>query len=211
MAENKIVGSLVLRTIDIEPTRFNPTNNSDPAVNNDFGICDARGSFVTWKNVNIRQCLGGLYRKYNKFNLKMTSVQMRYNQFTAIEQSQVVVYISGLPFSSYNTRLNVENKGALGCVSFRMPNTAGGGVTSSFTSGLVSFNKPLQDNLNISIQLKSSRGTNFNGYGEGMVEYIGHYTIVCDIYGIDEPYILSRYNMVENKSVGSLVLRTIDI
>ena len=83
MAENKIVGSLVLRTIDIEPTRFNPTNNAD-IVENNFGICDGRGSFITWKNVNIRQCLGGLYHKYRRFNLKMTSVQMRYNGVTAV-------------------------------------------------------------------------------------------------------------------------------
>ena len=122
MAENKIVGSLVLRTIDIEPTRFNPTNNAD-TVENNFGICDARGSFVTWKNVNIRQCLGELYHKYRRFNLKMTSVQMRYNQFTACENAQVIVFLSGLPFSSYNTRLDSNNKAALGCVSleYRMP------------------------------------------------------------------------------------------
>ena len=65
MAENKMVGSLVLKTIDIDPTRVIPTQNSPNMVlSNDFGLCDANGSFITWRNVNIRECLGGLYHKY---------------------------------------------------------------------------------------------------------------------------------------------------
>ena len=65
MTENKSVDSLVLRTIDIEPTRNRPTPSANQAVDNDFGICDANGAYVTWKNVNIRQCLGRLYNKYD--------------------------------------------------------------------------------------------------------------------------------------------------
>ena len=189
MAENKLVSSLVLRTIDIEPTRTRPTPSANQAVNNDFGICDANGAYVTWKNVNIRQCLGGLYNKYDRFNLKMTCVQIKHNETLGPNiDAHFVVYISGLPFSSgsgYNSRLGPNNRAALGCVDFNCGGS-GTGVTTSFTSGLVSFDKPLQDILNISIELKNSSTFISNGYTEACANFLGHYSIVCDIYGIDK-------------------------
>ena len=97
MAENKLVGSLILRTIDIEPTRAFPTTiTSGPnPFNNDYGTMTANGGLVTWKNVNIRTCLGELYRKYNRFNLKMTAAQIRHNTVAAVADAQFLVYISG--------------------------------------------------------------------------------------------------------------------
>ena len=71
MAENKLVGSLILRTIDIEPTRNRPTAVANQAYNNNYGITDANGCYVIWKNVNIRTCLGELYNKYDKYNYFM--------------------------------------------------------------------------------------------------------------------------------------------
>ena len=184
MAENKLVGSLILRTIDIDPTRNRTTANLDQAYNNDYGITDANGCYVIWKNVNIRTCIGELYNKYDKYNLKMTSIQVRHNGTTsATEDAHIVVYMSGLPFSNYNTSLGPNNGAALGCVNF---NTGGlSGNTTSFTSGLVSFDKPLQDILNISILLKNSSTNISNGYSEASANVLGHYSIICDIYGIE--------------------------
>ena len=79
MSENKLVGSLVLRTIDIDPTHASPCVATGTAESNDYGLCTANGGFVTWKKVNIRCCLGELYKKYNRFNLKMTAVQVRHS------------------------------------------------------------------------------------------------------------------------------------
>ena len=184
MAENKLVGSLILRTIDIDPTRTKPNPIADQAISNDYGICDANGCYVIWKNVNIRTCLGELYNKYDKYNLKMTSIQIRHNTTTGpTENAQFVVYISGLPFSNYNTSLGPNNGAALGCANFNAVGT--NGVTTSFTSGLVSFEKPLQDILNISILLKNSSTLISNGYKEPTANFLGHYSIICDIYGID--------------------------
>ena len=149
MAENKLVGSLILRTIDIEPTRVRPVPASQ-SFSNDYGICNANGCFVLWKNDNIRTCLGELYNKYDKYNLQMTSFQVRQNTTTGpTVDSHFVVYMSGLPFSNYNTSLGPNNGAALGCVNFNTTGTTG--TTTFFTSGLVSFDKPLQDILNISI------------------------------------------------------------
>ena len=181
MAENKLVGSLILRTIDIDPTRVRPVPASQ-SFSNDYGICNANGCFVLWKNVNIRTCLGELYNKYDKYNLKMTSFQVRLNSGTTPDE-QFVLYISGLPFSNYNTSLGPNNGAAVGCVNLVTANSAG--TTTSFTSGLVSFDKPLQDILNISILLKNSSTNILNGYTETTTNVLGHYSIICDIYGIE--------------------------
>ena len=181
MAENKLVGSLILRTIDIDPTRVRPVPASQ-SFSNDYGICNANGCFVLWKNVNIRTCLGELYNKYDKYNLKMTSFQVRLNSGTTPDE-QFVLYMSGLPFSNYNTNLGPNNGAAIGCVNFNTSGTVG--TTTSFTSGLVSFHKPLQDTLNISILLKNSSTNISNGYSEASETRVGHYSIICDIYGIE--------------------------
>ena len=52
-------------------------------------------------------------------------------------------------------------------------------------AGLVSFDKPLQDILNISILLKNSSTNILNSYSETTPNVLGHYSIICDIYGIE--------------------------
>jgi hypothetical protein len=191
MSENKLVGSLVLRTIDIEPTRANPNqiNNNTP-FENEFGIYAANGGVITWKNINLRTCLGELYYKYHRFNLKLTAVSLR-NSLQQINDAEMVIYMSGLPFSSgsgYNTRLGPMNQVAIGCVSFRAFQTQG--ITSSLFSGLVSFDKPLQNTFDITIELKNSSTTStnptINSYSEKTTQAMGHWSIMCDIYGIEK-------------------------
>ena len=124
MEDNKIVGSLVLRTYDIAPsTQTFSTITAGPTYvdfDNAFGSSFANGAYIVWKNVNIRTCIGELYSKYNKFNFKMTSAQIRHNNATvptATTDAHFVVFISGLPFSSgstYNTRLAANNQAVLG-------------------------------------------------------------------------------------------------
>ena len=50
MSENKLVGSLILRTIDIDPTRNAPTTivSLVPTPNEtDYGLCTANGGVIT--------------------------------------------------------------------------------------------------------------------------------------------------------------------
>ena len=56
MSENKLVGSLVLRTIDIAPSTVATCTGTGVIIDNDFGYIAANGGFVTWKNVNFRTC-----------------------------------------------------------------------------------------------------------------------------------------------------------
>ena len=101
MSENKLVGSLVLRTIDIDLTRAAPTTivaTVPTPFDNDYGTCQGNGGVITWKNVNIRTCLGELYKKYDRFNLKMTAAQIILNIVAAVTDAHFLVYIEGLPF-----------------------------------------------------------------------------------------------------------------
>ncbi len=192
MAESKLIGSLVLRTIDIEPTRAAPIiNNNAAPFENEYGICAANGGVVTWKNINLRTCLGELYYKYDRFNLKLTAVQLRHTGLT-LPDAQLMIYMSGLPFSSgsgYNTRLGPTNQVAIGCANF-ISGSANIGVTTPIISGLVSFDKPLQNTFNITVELKNSSTTATNplisGYSEKTTLILGHWSIMCDIYGIDK-------------------------
>ena len=56
-------------------------------------------------------------------------------------------------------------------------------------AGLVSFDKPLQDVINITIEWKNSSTTAqnplVNGYAEKTTMVLGHWTIMCDIYGVE--------------------------
>jgi len=197
MAENKLVGSLILRTIDIAPTRAFPTTitTGPPVVynpfNNDYGTMTANGGLVTWNNVNIKTCLGELYNNYKKFNLKLTALQMRNNTGNNVIDAQMSVYISGLPLSSdscYNTSSGPTNQACIGFADFTATNLVG--RTTSILSNLVSFDKPQQYIINISIELKNSSTiqTNplVNGYAEKTTMEIGLWSIMCDIYGIDD-------------------------
>lgn len=187
MSENKLVGSLVLRTIDIDPTRGVPVTalGANP-VENEFGILAANGAFVTWKNINLRTCLGELYYKYNRFNLKLTAVQLRLG--TSSEDAHFMIYMSGLPFSSgsgYNTRLGPTNQVAIGCINAVVP-PATAGITTPILSGLVSFDKPLQNTFNITVELKNSSTFEVTKYSEKANKLLGHWSIMCDIYGIEK-------------------------
>ena len=204
MSENKLVGSLVLRTIDIDSTRPYPTAVPDPNTNpitytntnpvdNTSGTCTANGGVITWKNVNIRSCIGESYYKYNKFNLKLTAAQLRHNPLNAVADAQFLIYISGLPFSSgstYSTRFGPTNQSCIGAVNFVAPRglSANVGTTTSMMAGLVSFDKPLQDVINITVELKNSSPTSSNplvdGYAEKTITPLGHWSLMCDIYAI---------------------------
>jgi hypothetical protein len=197
MSENKLVGSLVLRTIDIDSTRPYPTagliipitnpltyTNTNP-VDNTSGTCTANGGVITWKNVNIRSCIGESYYKYNKFNLKLTAAQLRHNTANAVADAQFLIYISGLPFSSgstYSTRFGPTNQSCIGAVNFVATNALG--TTIPLMAGLVSFDKPLQDVINITVELKNSSTTTVNGYAEKTTTPLGHWSLMCDIYAI---------------------------
>ena len=99
----------------------------------------------------------------------------------------MIIYMSGLPFSSgsgYNTRLGPTNQAQIGIANI-ISGIASVGVTTSILSGLVSFYKQLQNTFDITVELKnSSTNPSVNGYSEKTTQNIGHWSIICDIYGV---------------------------
>ena len=79
------------------------------------------------------------------------------------------------------------NQVALGCLppSFNFAT----GTTVPILTGLVSFDKPLQNTFNITVEFKNSStpATNpiISGYSEKAINVIGHWSIMCGIYGIE--------------------------
>jgi len=60
------------------------------------------------------------------------------------------------------------------------------GTTTPILSGLVSFDKPLQDVINITVEFKnSSNNALVNGYSEKPATRMPHWSIMCDIYGVE--------------------------
>ena len=100
---------MILRTFDIDSTSntLSTITTGPPVVYNDldnsFGSSLANGALVVWKNVNIRACMGELYDKHKRFNLKMTGIQLRHNTTSSIFDANFLVYMSGLQFSSGST------------------------------------------------------------------------------------------------------------
>ena len=80
-----------------------------------------------------------------------------------------MIYMSGLPFSSgYNTKLGPINQVVIGCVT--MANVPiGSGAVHPIVSGLVSFYKPLQNPLNITVEFKNSSRILVNGYTKNVI------------------------------------------
>ena len=64
------------------------------------------------------------------------------------------------------------------------------GTTIPIMAGLVSFDKPLQDVINITVELKNSSPTSSNplvdGYAEKTTMALGHWSLMCDIYAIEK-------------------------
>ena len=137
--------------------------------------------------------MGEFYNKYNSFNLKLTSVQLKHNNISSLADCQMMIYMPGLPFSSgssYNTRLGPTNQAVIGCADF-LQIASNVGKTTSLLSSVVSFDKPLQDVIDITSELKNSAPTTEtlsvrNGYTEKTEYTMPHFSIICDIYGIDD-------------------------
>jgi hypothetical protein len=112
---------------------------------------------------------------------------MRNNSGNNVIDAQLSSYISGLPLSSdscYNTTLGPTNQACLGFADFTATNVLG--RTTSILSKLVSFDKPRQDIINITIELKNSSLNVINNYAEKTTTGLGHWSIMFDIYGIDD-------------------------
>jgi len=67
---------------------------------NNFGTCNAGRSIYTYTNINLRNVLGNMFDKYDKYNLILKNVMCEaVNTWgTALQDQAVTINISGLNF-----------------------------------------------------------------------------------------------------------------
>lgn len=107
MTEKRI---LILRTTDILADNANTTYYG-ATIRNNVGIISNNRDSMTWNNVNMRQCLGTLYDKYERFNITLTNAYVGIGgdawMASALQNTQavenirnLVIKLSGLPFDA---------------------------------------------------------------------------------------------------------------
>ena len=121
--------NLVLKTIDLPV-------NSLSAV----GSTDTYMRTLTWNNINIRQVLGSMYDRYDKFNICLNNVSSGYGDVattTNPEDRNVVIKMSGLNFlnNTYDSsKLHMTGAAVLGTMQFNVGATAVGATVVNTTS-----------------------------------------------------------------------------
>jgi len=99
--------SLILKTSDI-------TQQSTYLYGNTFssqvGSMNAKGSSITWNNINLRTVLGTIYDKYDVFNLCLNTISTAQANTIDVnpDSRNITIKMSGLPWinQTYNTKSN---------------------------------------------------------------------------------------------------------
>lgn len=101
---------LILRTTDILSTNTNSTYYGQTIRNQNGTISNNRDN-MTWNNINMRQLLGSMYDKYERFNISLVSAYIGVAEdawmASALQPTQavenirnLVIKIGGLPFDA---------------------------------------------------------------------------------------------------------------
>jgi len=71
-------------------------------VNNQYGSVNQLRNDITWNNINFKTILGEMFEKYDKFNIKLSSIM--YSSIAAPSANPATlllkVNVAGLPFSN---------------------------------------------------------------------------------------------------------------
>jgi len=142
--------SLVLKTSDL-------TSKSDyvygvPYVNQ-LGSMNAKGSSITWNNINLRTLLGDMYDRYDIFNICLNTISTA--QANAIDTNadskNVTVKISGLPWinQAYNVKTGVNGMSTVIATFNFTSNTST--TQYYYSNNIATFGKN-QDTCNITLE-----------------------------------------------------------
>jgi hypothetical protein len=121
-------------------------------ASNNYGTCNAGRSIYTYTNINLRNVLGSLYDKYDKFNLILKNVMCEaVNTWgTAAQDQAVTINISGLNFiNNYEISTKTgNNQSTLTSLLFN----ASGSLSVSYNNNCVAtFIKSGSDDIDLTI------------------------------------------------------------
>ncbi len=171
-----------LNTTDI----LNSVTVGDYPVVNQYGSVNAIKTDYTWNNIDFKTILGDMYDKFDKFNIKLCSVQ--YNtQFNTVygttpNDRHLSINIYGLPFSNctYDSKLN-SNVNFFACGSVILVQNLAG-QTFFQDSNICTIYSP-RSPCNIRINLTTLEGS-LPSTGNGTI--YPHLCFYFGIYGIEK-------------------------
>lgn len=95
-------------------------------VNNIYGSVNEFRNDITWYNINLKNILGDMFNKYDKFNIRLSSIM--YSSILAPSASSadlsLKINVGGLPFSNCTYR-PIYNNNTSTCIvgAFQLVNT----------------------------------------------------------------------------------------
>ena len=179
--------TLTLSTFDIS-TSIAGTVFYNKTVDNQIGTISNNRCTLTWKNINIRQVLGGMYDRYETFNIYLYQISQSSSLATSINAqfSMVDVRISGLPFlnHTYNT-VSRNNTNSAYLTSYSLhTGTVGtpGTATPMYNPVTLTFSK-CTDCVDLTIDMKCTKDQQYPSIAN-VNACMGHFTFMFKIYGI---------------------------
>lgn len=148
-------------------------------------IANNFGSF-TWYNVCLKDLLGDMYYKYDKFNICLLHTSgCAVGTAAGTNQRVVSVNMSGLSFQNTYDQTLRKNSGKAFLSVLNITNTAN--ASWSFVNSNKSYHCFIKSNdyVNITIDLLTTVGDAYPTYTDS-TSFLGHMTFTLAIYGIDE-------------------------
>lgn len=197
--------NLVLKSTSIN-------NDNTPAIyynhtyRNNIGTVAQNRSSITWNNINLRNLLGEMYDRYEKFNISLVFIAGA-KTGTAVETGAnnriFYVRMRGLNFNSSYDQGTGNNNNSVVLTSLRVPLEASTTwVNQNFTQQYFTFQK--QDNVNINIDLVNIVDDDFYTPDDEN-SMIGHIIYSFSITGVED---YKNIKKLENQNV-DLELRKI--
>jgi hypothetical protein len=130
-------------------------NYYNQIISNNIGTVAQNRSSITWNNVNLKNLLGEMYDRYERFNINLNFICGARTGTTAeanADNRTYYVRMRGLNFTSSYDQKTGNNDNSVVLTSLRIPITANSVWDfSNFTTQYFTFRK--QDMVNINIDL----------------------------------------------------------
>jgi hypothetical protein len=150
-------------------------------TSNAYGSCNAGFSSYTYTNINLRNVLGAMYDKYEKFNLVLKNVMTEAVQTwgTNPQDQAIMINLSGFNFINNYEVMTKTNTQTATLTSLLFNQS--GSLSISYTNNCVAtFIKDGPENIDISIS--------YNRISDGLlgVGIYGKVILIFDIIPIDK-------------------------
>lgn len=142
-----------------------------------YGTMNANKSLFTFYNLNMRQIIGSLWDKYEKFNLIVNNMSMMPLGATSGNQRRVYYLITGLQFINTTSLTNPANNPFYDATFTpiwvtALQNQVNGDMVDS-PCNITTFRKPESENVSLSFSVFSGSSAGFpsSGFGDSFITF----------------------------------------